>query len=69
MDFRTDPKPRPQGRRPAGLRRFVRCAVCERVEEVSAQDLAGYMQTGWPRCCREVMTYYSEADPEPDDHA
>jgi hypothetical protein len=46
----------------------VRCGVCGREELVSAQDLAGYMQTGWPQCCRNVMTYYLEADPQADGH-
>ena len=25
-------------------------------------DLTGYMQTGWPRCCAQVMTYFTAAD-------
>jgi hypothetical protein len=35
---------------------------CRRIEYVSSDDLVGYMQTGWPRCCGEVMTYFMETD-------
>ena len=48
--------------RPPAPRRLVRCFACERSEGVSSDDLQGYMQSGWPRCCGEVMTYFMEAD-------
>src|SRR5687767_11504507 len=43
--------------------RIVRCADCGRTEPVSAMALTGYMQTGWPRCCGGVMTYFTAAEP------
>ena len=65
MDFRQDHKSAPAGdwRGADGPRRLVRCFTCGRSEDVSSADLVGYMQTGWPRCCGEVMTYFLEADP------
>ena len=64
MDFRPDQRGAPAGdwTRHSDPRRLVRCFACGRSEEVSSADLVGYMQTGWPRCCGEVMTYYLEAD-------
>ena len=70
MDFRADEKRPDLGRRytpPATTpRRLVRCATCGRTEPVSALDLAGYTQSGWPRCCGDVMTYYLESELPPD---
>ena len=48
---------------PDAPRRIVRCPAWGRSEPVSAQDLAGYMASGWPRCCGQVMAYYLEAAP------
>ena len=64
MDFRADQFRPPPGYRPpaapANPRRIVRCGACGRIEYVSADDLAGYLQSGWPRCCAGVMTYFLE---------
>jgi hypothetical protein len=69
MDIRSDPagdrraRPRDRGGPPAIPRPLVRCGTCERVEYLSAADLAGYVQGGWPRCCGGVMVYALEGDP------
>jgi hypothetical protein len=62
MDYRTSPTDARDRQRPAAPRRLVRCQTCGRSEEVSSDDLQGYMQTGWPKCCGGVMTYFTEAD-------
>ena len=68
MDFRPDPagdrpaRPGDRGGPPAGPRPLVRCGTCGRVEYVSAADLGGYVQGGWPRCCGGVMIYALEGD-------
>ena len=66
MDFRGNDPRKPSRRRrppaPAGPRRIVRCGTCGRSEVVSPEDLAGYMQCGWPRCCGGVMTYFLEGE-------
>jgi len=63
MDYRSDPARAHDRLRPPGPHRVVRCLVCGRSEDVSSDDLQGYMQSGWPHCCGEVMTYFMEADP------
>ena len=64
MDFRSDLSDTLGGdrRRRDQARRLVMCHTCGRTEAVAAADLPGYMESGWPRCCGEVMTYYLEAD-------
>jgi hypothetical protein len=69
MDFRaSDPSSpaaggdRPPVAPPVDTQRRVKCFTCGRSEAVSSDDLLGYLQTGWPKCCGEVMTYFSGAD-------
>ena len=64
MDFRREtPDTQAAGRsRLPTPRRLLRCYGCGRIDEVSAADLPGYMATGWPRCCGEVMTYLTGAE-------
>ncbi|HVK13206.1 MAG TPA: hypothetical protein VM597_30920 [Gemmataceae bacterium] len=45
-------------------RRLLRCHVCTRTEERTATEMLGYCQSTWPRCCGEVMAYFTETDPE-----
>jgi hypothetical protein len=42
-------------RAPAHVRRELSCATCGRVCRVSTTALLGFAQTGWPKCCGEVM--------------
>jgi hypothetical protein len=48
---------------------LLRCAVCGQVTEVSTENVAGYIDRGWPRCCGEVMTLYTPTTlpPTPDE--
>jgi hypothetical protein len=60
----TDPTPRPRGGP-----RFIRCDVCGRVEACTHADLLSYTQSGWPRCCGEVMALSGEPPKSGDDTA
>src|SRR5262245_40275534 len=40
-------------------RRLLRCSVCNRTEEKTVTELLGYCQSTWPRCCGEVMAYFT----------
>jgi hypothetical protein len=42
-------------------RQLLRCGQCKRTDEVTHADLMKYMKRGWPTCCGEVMTYFTEA--------
>jgi len=44
------------------VRRLIRCDACGRSEPVSAADVSGYSQGGWPKCCGGVMTYFAESE-------
>jgi hypothetical protein len=44
-------------------RRLLRCLVCTRTEEKTATELLNYCQSTWPRCCGEVMAYFTQIDP------
>ncbi len=47
---------------PVGL---LRCDRCGEVLTCTDGDLHRYEQTGWPRCCTEVMTYFiSQGKPQ-----
>jgi hypothetical protein len=48
---------------PERARRLLRCTACGRTVECHARDLERYVRDGWPRCCREVMAYFVEAEP------
>jgi hypothetical protein len=47
----TDPLPSPVG--------ILRCDKCVKVVECLDADLRLYMRTRWPRCCGDVMTYFT----------
>jgi hypothetical protein len=42
-------KPTPDG--------LLRCTVCGRLMRCSADEVGGFIRSGWPECCDEVMTY------------
>ena len=35
--------------------KWLRCAVCETAIKRPPSELLKYTQTGWPKCCGEVM--------------
>jgi len=43
------------------------CGACGRVEECPPDAFDGYARDGWPRCCGQVMSYFREPEPGPDD--
>ena len=53
--------------------RLVRCGRCGRTVPCTPEDVLGFAQNGWPKCCGAVMAYYTLApkpgtsDPTPDD--
>ena len=50
----TDPTPEP--------RRLLRCDVCGRTDQPTAADLMQYARRGWPKCCGQVMAYFTESE-------
>jgi hypothetical protein len=46
---------------PVTGRQLVRCFRCGRTTEATHADLMRYVQKGWPSCCGQVMTYFTEA--------
>jgi hypothetical protein len=42
-------------RAPAHVRRELSCATCGRVFRVATTSLLQSTQSGWPKCCEEVM--------------
>jgi hypothetical protein len=43
----------------------VRCAVCRRKEKYSATELLQFTQSGWPKCCDEVMVLDESTEETP----
>jgi hypothetical protein len=41
-------------------RRIIRCNACGLTVECTAGDLLQYTREGWPRCCEQVMTFFTE---------
>jgi hypothetical protein len=52
-------EPNPTSARPAYL---VWCGVCSRSEGRSAAEVMEHTRTGWPKCCGQVMAYFTAAD-------
>lgn len=51
-------------------RRLLRCDSCDRVVECTGAEVLRYTREGWPKCCGEVMTLFTEDErPAPDDTA
>lgn len=48
-------------------KKLVRCDVCGSNVECSVEDLLRFTQSGWPKCCGAVMTFYTAADPPDSD--
>ncbi|HEY1377457.1 MAG TPA: hypothetical protein VGF55_11725 [Gemmataceae bacterium] len=42
---------------------ILRCMVCGNTVECKPADLMRMTRTGWLRCCGEVMTLFTPADP------
>ena len=42
-------------------RQLLHCYRCHRSNEVTHADLMQYMKKAWPKCCGEVMSYFTEA--------
>ncbi|KKN88062.1 hypothetical protein LCGC14_0251340 [marine sediment metagenome] len=34
---------------------IVRCPTCDRIEELSAEDVTACLRTGWSTCCGATM--------------
>lgn len=34
---------------------IARCPTCDRIEELSAEDVTACLRTGWPTCCGATM--------------
>jgi hypothetical protein len=43
------------------------CRPCGRVRDTTQDDLMRFLTAGWPRCCGEVMTLYTETERPGDD--
>ena len=41
-------------------RRLLQCNVCGRTIECSVGELLRYTREGWPKCCGQVMAFYTE---------
>lgn len=41
-------------------RRVVQCNTCGCAVECSADELLRYTREGWPRCCGQVMAFFTE---------
>jgi hypothetical protein len=41
-------------------RRIIRCNACGLTVECTASDLLQYTREGWPKCCEQVMTFFTE---------
>ncbi|MBN9121258.1 MAG: hypothetical protein J0I06_19255 [Planctomycetes bacterium] len=64
MSGETNP-PRPRFSVP---HRIVRCGACGRSVECTITDLLRYTREGWPKCCGQVMAFFTEAArPGPND--
>ncbi len=46
---------------PVAGRQLLHCHRCRRTDVVTHADLMRYMTKGWPKCCGEVMGYFTEA--------
>jgi hypothetical protein len=51
----------PQTDPPVAPRRVVQCNACGRSADCTAEELLRYTRDGWPRCCGQVMAFYTEA--------
>jgi len=48
-----------------GPRRLLSCDACGQFELCDPERLLAYSRTGWPRCCGQVMTLFTEAGKPP----
>jgi hypothetical protein len=49
-------------------RRLLRCDSCGRTVECTGSEVLRYTREGWPKCCNEVMTLFTEDErPASDD--
>src|SRR5262249_52922369 len=48
----TDPIPAPPGY-------LLWCGTCGRSEGRTATEVLGYTRDGWPKCCNQVMAYFT----------
>ena len=45
----------------------LKCHVCSKEKRITADDMAGYLRSGWPKCCGEQMELISNSPEVPDD--
>lgn len=36
---------------------ILRCSTCRRSEVIDGQNVARYLQDGWPKCCGQTMLW------------
>ena len=41
-------------------RRLVRCLSCGLVADCTPERVLRYAKSGWPQCCGQTMTYFTE---------
>lgn len=41
---------------------LLRCESCGAVQTAATEDLLRYSETGWPKCCRQIMTLFTETE-------
>lgn len=46
--------------RPARIAGLLRCPTCEAIETFNPAELEKYARSGWPTCCGETMTLFTE---------
>jgi hypothetical protein len=54
----------PPAKRSGVLRRLLRCGCCGNVLTPQPDELLQFTQKGWPKCCGQVMTLYTETAPD-----
>lgn len=42
---------------------LLRCPACGRTDVCAPAERLRYTREGWPKCCGQVMAYFTQAEP------